>query len=110
VSDCVSVTEVSTAAGWIAGLAIVALIATGWRKTARATANPARARRPDRAPTGVEVKAVQTPLHRRPHVLKRVWAVLASGALAVWVGAVVATAVGFGVAFVVITLTHMLKK
>jgi hypothetical protein len=36
--------------------------------------------------------------------------VLASGALAVWVGAVVATAVGFGVAFVVITLTHMLKK
>jgi hypothetical protein len=110
VSDCVSVTEVSTAAGWIAGLAILALIATGWRKTARATANPARARRPDRAPAGVEVTTVQTPIAQRTPVLKRVWAVVASSALAIWVGAVVATAIGFGVAFAVITLTHMLKR
>jgi len=106
----VSVTEVSTAAGWIAGLAIVALIATGWRKTARATANPARARRPDRAPAGVEVTTVQTPLDQRTPVLKRVWAVAASSVLAIWVGAVVATAIGCGGAYAVITLTHMLKR
>jgi hypothetical protein len=43
-------------------------------------------------------------------VLKRVWAVAASSVLAIWVGAVVATAIGFGVAYAVITLTHMLKR
>jgi hypothetical protein len=110
VSDCVSITEVTTAAGWIAGLAIVALIATGWRKTARATANPARARRPDRAPTGVEVVTVDTPMDHHAHTLKRVWSVVAASALAVWVGAIVATVLGFGVAYAVITLTHMLKR
>ena len=109
-SDCVSITEVTTAAGWITGLAIVALIAAGWRKPARATANPARARRPHRAPTGVELVAVETELHRPPHPVKRLWAVGASGVLAVWVGAVVATIVGFGVAYAVSTRTHMLKR
>ncbi len=88
----------------------MALIATGWRKTARATANPARARRPSRAPIGVQVTTVQTPINHRPPFLKRVWAVIASGALALWVGAIVATAVGFGVAFAVIVLTDMLKR
>jgi hypothetical protein len=106
----VSITEVTTSAGWIAGLAIVALIATGWRKTARATANPARAWRPHRAPTGVEVKPVRTPIDQPVPVLKRVWSVLAGGVLAVWAGAVLATVLGFGVAYAVITLTHMLKR
>jgi len=106
----VSITEVTTAAGWIAGLAIVALIATGWRKTARATANPARARRPDRAASGVEVLAVDTPMDHRAHVLKRVWSAAAASALAIWAGAIVATVLGFGAAYAVITLTHMLKR
>jgi hypothetical protein len=110
VSDCVSITEVTTAAGWIAGLAIVALIATGWRKTARATAHPARARRPDRAPTGVEVTTVQTPIHAPTPVLRRVWSVVAGSVLAMWVGAVLATVLGFGIAWAVITLTQMLKQ
>ena len=35
---------------------------------------------------------------------------IASGVLAIWVGAVLATAVGFGVAYAVITLTQMLKR
>lgn len=53
---------------------------------------------------------MQTPLAHRTPVYKRVWAVLASGALAIWVGAVLATAIGFGVAYAVITLTQMLKR
>lgn len=44
------------------------------------------------------------------HTLKRVWSVVAASALAVWVGAIVATVLGFGVAYAVITLTHMLKR
>ena len=53
---------------------------------------------------------MQTPIAHRTPVLKRVWAVFASGVLAIWVGAVLATAVGFGVAYAVITLTQMLKR
>lgn len=109
-SDCVSITEVTTAAGWIAGLAIVALIATGWRKTARATAAPARARRPMRAHVGLEVAEQPAPMHRRVPVWRKVWAVGASAGLAVWVGAITATVLGFGVAWLVITLTGMLKR
>lgn len=109
-SDCVSITEVTTAAGWIAGLAIVALIATGWRKTARATAAPARARHPLRAHVGVDVAEQQASLHRRVPVWRKVWAATAGTALAVWVGAITATVLGFGIAWLVITLTHMLKR
>ena len=110
ISSCVSITEITTAAGWIAGLAIVALIAAGWRKPARATADPARARRPSSAPAGVEVSEVRAPLARRSPWWRRLWAVVAGSVLAVWVGAVVATIIGFGTAALVITLTNMLKK
>jgi hypothetical protein len=106
----VNVTEVTTAAGWIAGLAIVALIATGWRKPARATADPARARRPRRANPGVEVDAIDTPIASGTPWYRRVWALVAGSALAIWVGAAAATIVGFGGAYLVITLTHMLKR
>ncbi|HQZ33760.1 MAG TPA: hypothetical protein PK020_05000 [Ilumatobacteraceae bacterium] len=105
-----SITEVTTAAGWIAGLAIVALIAAGWRKPARATADPARARRPSSAPAGVEVKEVRAPLARRSPWWRRLWSIAASSVLAVWIGAVVATVIGFGTAALIITLTNMLKQ
>jgi len=110
ISSCVSITEVTTAAGWISGLAIVALIATGWRKPARATADPARARRSASAPVGLEVAEIKAPMARRTPWWRRVWSVLAASALAVWVGALLATAVGFGVAWLVITLTDLLKQ
>jgi hypothetical protein len=107
----VNVTELTTAAGWIAGLAIVALIASGWRKPARATANPPRARseRPHlrEGPQLVEHKA---PLVTRIPLWRRVWAVVASGGLALWVGAVAATVIAFGAAWIVVTLTDMLKQ
>ncbi|MGB8859340.1 MAG: hypothetical protein WCC60_08790 [Ilumatobacteraceae bacterium] len=105
-----SITEVTTAAGWIAGLAIVALIAAGWRKPARATADPARARRQATAPTGLEVAEVRATLARRSPWWRRLWSLLASSVLAVWVGAVMATIIGFGTAWLVITLTDMLKR
>lgn len=108
--DCVSITEVTVAAGWIAGLAILALIATGWRKTARTTADPARARRPDQAPIGIEVVDLPAPIDRPTSVWRRVRGVVGGTVLAVWLGAVVAAILGFGVAFVIITLSHMLKR
>ena len=109
-SSCVSITEVTTAAGWITGLAIVALIATGWRKTARAAAQSARGRTDGPNPSGVAVHETAAPLHRPPSAPRRVWAALAGTGLAIWVGAILATALGFGVAFLVITLTSMLKR
>jgi hypothetical protein len=106
----VNITEVTTAAGWIAGLAIVALIASGWRKPARATADPARARRPLRAAVGVEVAEVKAPIAHHSRWWRRLWSVAASGVLAVWLGAILATLIGFGSAWIVITLTDMLKR
>ena len=44
-----SLSELTTASAWIAGLAIVALIAAGWRKPARATVDPTREGRRSRA-------------------------------------------------------------
>lgn len=104
------VTELTTAAAWIAGLAIVALIASGWRKPARAAANPARARLLRVPPNPVPRVEHKAPLVEPTLLWRRVWAVIASGGLALWVAAVTATAIAFGAAWIVITLTDMLKK
>lgn len=105
-----NVTELTTAAGWIAGLAIVALIASGWRKPARAEAHPARARMQRGMPDRAHVVAESVPLAERTPLWRRVWAVVASGGLAVWVAAVIATVIAFGGAWIVITLTDLLKQ
>ena len=47
---------------------------------------------------------------KRSRWWQRLWSVVAGSVLAVWVGAVVATVIGFGTAYLVITLTNMLKK
>lgn len=47
---------------------------------------------------------------RRSPWWRRLWAIFASSVLAVWIGAVVATIIGFGTAALVITLTNMLKR
>ncbi|MBI4884745.1 MAG: hypothetical protein HY826_11910 [Actinobacteria bacterium] len=104
-----NVTEITTAAGWIAGLAIVALIATGWRKPARAGTEVARAwPRNDRP--NIKVVAKKTPLLAPTPFWKRVWAVVAGGALAFWMAAIAATLIAFGLAALVVTLTDMLKQ
>lgn len=92
-------------------LAMVALIATGWRKTARATARTPRREpvvRRKWVPIGVAETTV--PLYRRPNVLRRIWAVIASSGLAIVIGAVVAIIIAFGMSYAVITLTDLLKQ
>ena len=105
-----STRELTIATAWIAVLAIVALVATGWRKPARATANPARALRPRRARIGVPVIEVAAPLHRRAQWWRKLWALVAGSTIAAVMGAIAATLIGFGASWIVITLSHMLKK
>lgn len=104
----VSLTDVTTASAWIAALAIVALIATGWRKPARATVPVPRARggSPRRAPVEVEPIAVRR--YRRTPLWRRVWAIVAASTLTAVTGAVLAIALSAAVAYVVITLTDLL--
>jgi hypothetical protein len=106
----VSTRELTIATAWIAVLAIVALVAAGWRKPARATANPARALRPNRARLGLRVTEEQVPLYRPTPLWRRAWAIVASGTMALVVGAIAATLIGFAASWIVITLSHMLKK
>lgn len=115
----VSVTELTTYAAWMLGLAIVALVFAGWRKNARATVRSPRAgqgvpttvRRTvgrDWAPIGVA--ETTTPLYKRPGPLRRLWALAASSGIALVIGAVLATVVAFGLAYLVITLTDLLRQ
>ncbi|NND76542.1 MAG: hypothetical protein HKN44_16225 [Ilumatobacter sp.] len=106
-----SVTDLTTQAGWMVGLAVAALLAAGWRKNARATPRtPRRAPivRRKWVPIGVAETTVQ--LYKRPNPLRRVWAVVASSSIAVVLGAVLATIVAFGLAYLVVTLTDLLKQ
>jgi hypothetical protein len=92
------------------GLAIVAAIAAGWRKPARVTANPARARFPFRPVMGVPVDELRSPLAKRTPWWKRIRSVVTIPVLAVAAGAIVATVVGYGVATLIITLSDMLRR
>ena len=49
------------------------------------------------------------PLFRGTRWYRRLWAVMWGGALAVWIGAVIATIVGLGASWLVIRLTDMLR-
>lgn len=95
----------------MAALAIAALVFAGWRKNARAIPRTPRrepkVRRP-RVPIGVAEATV--PLYKRPNVLRRAWAAVASAGLGVIIGAVAATIIAFGTAYVVITLTDLLQS
>ena len=110
ISCSVNVSELTTAAGWIAGLAIVALIASGWRKPARATVDHARAPLERGTSRPAQLVEQRAPLVEHTTFWRRVWSGVASGGLALWVGAVTATVIAFGGAWIVITLTDMLKK
>lgn len=95
----------------MAALAIAALVFAGWRKNARAIPRTPRTepkvRRP-RVPIGIAEATV--PLYKRPNVVRRVWAGAASAGIAVVIGAVFAIIIAFSAAFVVITLTDLLKS
>jgi ABC-type nitrate/sulfonate/bicarbonate transport system permease component len=109
-SDWVSTTELTTDSAWVAGLAILALIAAGWRKPARAAMVPARATRNRRQPPPIELFESATEMHQRTPLWRRVVAVFASSAIAIVTGAVIATIVAAGLAFGVVRLTDMLRR
>lgn len=105
-----SISELTTASAWIAGLAIVALIAAGWRKPARASADPTREGRRSRERAAIDLAEVDADLHHRTPIWRKVWAIAASSTLALVIGAIIATLVSFGIAFTVIRLTDMLRR
>jgi ABC-type nitrate/sulfonate/bicarbonate transport system permease component len=110
-SVVVSVTDLTTQAAWMAGLAILALVLAGWRKNARATARIPRGEPNTRQPwEPVPIAEATTSLYKRPGLLRRLWALVAGSALAVVIGAVLAIVIAFGTGWLVITLTDLLKQ
>jgi ABC-type phosphate/phosphonate transport system permease subunit len=53
---------------------------------------------------------VAAPVHRRPQWWRKIWALVAGSTMAMVMGAIAATLIGFGASWIVITLSHMLKK
>ncbi len=107
----VSVTDLTTQAAWMAGLAILALVFAGWRKNARATPRIPRREPILRRPwEPVGIAETTAPLYKRPSVLRRIWAVVAGSGLALVTGAILAIVVAFTSAYLVITLTDLLKQ
>lgn len=105
-----SVNDLTIRAAFVAGLALFALLLTGWRKTARAT--PKTSRGDDGALRRVPYAVVRepTPPYHAPNPLRRLWALVASGGLTVIIGAVIATVVAFGVSVIVTRMTDLLKQ
>jgi hypothetical protein len=106
----VSVNDVTIRAALVAGLAIVALLLTGWRKTARATPKTSRGAsgEPRRVPYAVVREP--TPAYHSPNPARRLWSLLASGGLTIVIGAVIATVAAFAVALVVTRMTDLLRQ
>jgi hypothetical protein len=109
-----SVTGLTVRAAAIAALAIAALLLTGWRKPARAEPVSPRAagRQPGlgTASTGFVVDHLDTPTERRPGPVRRVLALVASGAIGVLMGVLSAILLAFAAAYAVIWLTNLLER
>jgi hypothetical protein len=100
-------------AAFIAGLAITALMLTGWRKPARAEprsprGGPSGSLR--RSSQGIVVDHYDTDPYRRPGPIRRVLAAAASGGIGVVTGVLLAIVVSFTIAFAVIWLTDLLQQ
>ena len=113
--SCVSVTlalsvdGLTVRAAFIAVLAITALLLTGWRKPARA--EPRSPRGPLRRSTsGFPVVHHDAPLYRRPGILRRVLAAIASGGIGVLTGVITAIVASFAIAAAVIWMTNLLER
>lgn len=59
-------------------------------------------------PIGIAEATV--PLYKAPNPLRRIWAAVASAGLGIVIGAVTAIIIAFGSAYVVVTLTDLLKS
>jgi hypothetical protein len=109
VTLALSVDGLTIRAAFIAGLAIVALLLTGWRKPARAESRSPRG--PLGRPTsGVVVDHFDTPQYRRPGIVRRLFALAASGGIGVLTGILLAIVTSFAIAIAVIRLTNLLQQ
>jgi hypothetical protein len=106
----VSINDLTVRMAWIAGLATLGLLFAGWRKTARAQPKPLR--KPLDPPKRVpfEVAETVTQPYRRAGLFRWLWAAVASSGLMLVVGAVIATVTAFSLAWIVTTLTDLLKQ
>jgi ABC-type nitrate/sulfonate/bicarbonate transport system permease component len=110
-SFVVSVTDLTTSAAWMAGLAMLALVFAGWRKNARATPRTPRGEPVSRQRWDpIPIAEATTSLYKRPSLPRRLGAALAGSAIAIVIGAVAAVVIAFGTGLLVITLTDLLKK
>ena len=107
VTLAVSVDGLTVRAAFIAGLAIAALLLTGWRKPARAEP---RSLRGSSQSSGVIVDHVDTPIYKRPGIVRRLAAAVASGGIGVLVGVLSAIVVSFAIAWAVISMTNLLQR
>lgn len=95
----------------MAGLAIAALVFSGWRQNARAIPRTPRAEtklRRGQVPIGIA--EAPTPLYKTTNPLRRIWAAVASAGIGIVVGVVSAILIAFGSAYAVVTLTDLLKS
>jgi hypothetical protein len=109
VTLALSVDGLTIRAAFVAGLAILALLLTGWRKPARAEPQTPRAAM-SRQRSGVVVDHYDTPQYRRPGVARRVLALVASGGIGVLTGVLAAILASFAIAIAVIWLTNLLQR
>jgi heme A synthase len=108
--SCVSINDLTVRMAWIAGLAVVALVLAGWRKTARA--QPKRPRSPYETPRRLPYQVAEgvAPPYHPAGPLRRVWSAVASSGLALVIGATIATVTAFALAWIVTTLTDLLRQ
>ena len=109
VTLALSVDGLTVRAAFIAGLAIAALLLTGWRKPARAEPRSPRAGRAGTR-AGYVVDHLDAPTYRRPGIVRRVFAAAASGGIGILIGVLSAIVIAFAAAFAVIWLTNLLQQ
>ena len=105
-----SVNDLTIRAAVVAGLAIVALVLTGWRKTARATPKTSRGSRSGPRQVPILVERQVTSPYRPPNPAKRLVALVSSGGISLLVGAMIATVTALAIAVIVTTMTNLLKQ
>lgn len=121
VTLALSVEGLTIKAAIIAGLAIAALLLTGWRKPARAESHSPRVQLKSGGPLkgggplrhgrqGILVEHLEATPYRRPGPVRRVLAIVASGGIGVLAGVIAAIAISFAVALAVIWMTNLLQQ
>jgi hypothetical protein len=114
VTLALSVDGLTIKAAIIAGLAIAAMLLTGWRKPARAESHSPRAE--SKSATlrhqrqGILVEHLDAPPYRRPGPVRRALAIVASGGIGLLTGVIVAIVLSFAVALAVIWMTNLLQR